>query len=207
MFRNNGALHKQHLAVTVPMCHSMRRAARRSGARREKISNEVHAKRPCVTLQSAITRTWVFTPLFTHAATNRHPAPTGGLPSNKLPSPSLPRPPLTSQTRTFFFTSAEARVSLPPTDMALRNEATKAASQSRRRFFDGAPPEVEISLTCRRVAPRRRWWYMQKLWRRWDGRSRLCGILLWDGQCLNGVKHKSRKKDFICSIVDADCCI
>lgn len=36
-----------------------------------------------------------FNPLFTHAPANRHPAPTGGLPSNQLP-------PLTPQTRTFF---------------------------------------------------------------------------------------------------------
>lgn len=95
-----------------------------------------------------------FNPLFTHAAANRHPAPTGGLPSNQLP-PLTPQTPdlLPSQPRRLVFHSR-------PPDMALRNEATKAASQSRSRFH-GAPPEEEISVTRRRVAPRRRRRFVQ----------------------------------------------
>lgn len=92
-----------------------------------------------------------FNPLFAHAAANRHPAPTGGLPSNQLPPPTPHSPDpglLPSQPRRLVFHSR-------PPDMALRNEATKAASQSRSRFH-GAPPEVEISVMRRHVAPRRR---------------------------------------------------
>lgn len=115
-----------------------------------------------------------FNPLFAHAAANRHPAPTGGLPSNQLPPPHAPDPGLLpSQPRRLVFHSR-------PPDMALRNEATKAASQSRSRFH-GAPPEVEISVTRRHVAPRRRRRFAQNFA---AAEALFCGFLpgLWDGQ-------------------------
>lgn len=80
----------------------------------------------------------------------RHPAPIGGLPSNH-PPPLSPQPGPS-------FTTSEAHVSLPPTDMALRNEATKALSRSQA-VFTRPLHEAGISVARRHSVPRSRRWF------------------------------------------------
>lgn len=89
----------------------------------------------------------------------RHPAPIPGLPSNhRAPPPLSPQPGPS-------ITTSKARVSLPPTNMALRNEGTKALSQSQPVFTQPLH-KVGISVARRHSVPRRRRRFCESMWQR-----------------------------------------